>query len=139
IALALDILLVALASVVGQRRVAGVFEVVRQRTDRLAEDFSLDLVELVEERFRVGDFREFQALPLQIFAVVSLNLGPGAPDHQELEDLLARLPGVFADNLEVLVVVALAVESFVPATERAEEGFKVADVRDGAVLAGLEQ
>ncbi len=88
-------MLVALACVVGQRRVAGVFEVVRQRTDGFVEDFALGLVELVEERFGVGDLGKLQTLLFQIVAVVFLNLGAGAADHQELENLLAGLPWRF--------------------------------------------
>ena len=139
VALALDVLLVALAGVVGQRGVAGVFEVVREGADRLVENLRLDFVELVEERFGVGDFRELEALAFQVFAVVTLDFGARAPDHEELENLLAGLAGIFANDLEVLVAVALAVEPLEPAAERAEEGFEVADVGDGAVFGGLEQ
>ena len=139
VALALDFLLVMFARVVGKRCVAGVFEVVRQRTDGFVENFILDLVELVEKRFGVGDFGKLQSLPLQIFAVVFVNLCAGAADHQEFEDFLAGLPGVFADDLEVLLAVVLAVQALELMLHLPEEGFEIADVRDGAVLAGLEQ
>jgi len=139
VALALGFLRVALSGVVGQRHVAGVFEVVRQRTDRLIENFGLGLVELVEERFGVGDFGKLEALALQVFAVVFVNLGAGAADHQELEDFLAGLARVFLNRAEIDLAVVLPVESFKPATERAEEGFEIADARNGALLSGLEQ
>ena len=60
---------VALACVVFQRLVAGVFEFVRKQADGFVENFILDLVEFVEERFGVGDFGKFQTLLFQIFAV----------------------------------------------------------------------
>jgi hypothetical protein len=137
--LALDCLLVALAGVVGQWRVAGVFEIVCEQANGFVKNFRLDLVELVEERFRVRDFRKFEALLLQIRAVVFFNLGTRAANHEVLEDLLAGLPGVFPHPAEIELAVVLTVESFEAATKSAEEGFEVAHVRNGAGPARLEQ
>ena len=66
----------------------------------------------VEDRFGVWDIRTLQALPLQVFAVVSRNLTTSAPHHQELENLLAGLPRIFLHRAEILVAIGLAVEFF---------------------------
>ncbi|MGD0814256.1 MAG: hypothetical protein ABSA83_11680 [Verrucomicrobiota bacterium] len=72
------------------------------------------LVELVEKRFRVGDFGELEALPFQILAIVLLNFCAGAADHQKLEDFLPGLPRIFLHGAEIGLAVALAVKTFEP-------------------------
>src|SRR5207247_1431295 len=103
----------------GQRRIASVLEVMSQGANRLVEDLGLGLVEFVEERFGVGDFRKLQSLFLQVLAVVLVNFGSRPADHQELENLLSGLASVFLHRAEINLAIPLSVESFEPAAKRA--------------------
>ena len=60
--LALNFLLGPFAFVIFKGFVSGVFEIVREGTNRFVENLVLDLVELVKERLGVGDFGELETL-----------------------------------------------------------------------------
>ena len=56
---------------------------------------ALCFIEFVKKRFRIGDFRKFEALPLQIFTVIFFNFGARATNHQKLENFFASSDGHF--------------------------------------------
>ena len=139
VSLALPFALIHLAFVVKQWRVSGVGEVGSKQLQRLVEYLVFLLAELVEQRGRVLDLGELQALLSHVLAVVLLDLGSGAPHHQELQDLLAGLFGVRLNRAEIEFPVGLPIQPLKLRLKAREECFEIAEVRYVAGLACLKK